>query len=166
MTKKFIQYHPRTLAEESGRTMLEMLGVLAIMGVIIYGAVAGIGFGVDVYKVNACYNEVEELAQGIIDLYSWSEDYSGLSSLTEAQFGNNDLLPSKVFTDSDNKVKFHGQYGSGSIMVTPIDNGQKFKITYGSLSELACTRLPNMDYKNVRAAKECSGDSLEFTSRD
>ena len=57
---------------ESGRTMLEMLGVLAIMGVIMYGAIAGIGFGVDMYKINATFNDVEELSQGVIDLFSWN----------------------------------------------------------------------------------------------
>ena len=57
---------------ESGRTMVEMMGVLAIIGVIMYGAIVGIGFGVDMYKVTATYNDLEKAAEDLKDLYSWS----------------------------------------------------------------------------------------------
>ena len=60
--------------DESGRSMIEMLGVLGIMGVIMYGAVAGINFGIDVYRVNATYREIDELSKSIIDLSSWPND--------------------------------------------------------------------------------------------
>jgi len=57
---------------ESGRSLIEMLMVLGIMGVITYGAIAGISFGVDMYKANATYTELEEMAAAIKDLYSWN----------------------------------------------------------------------------------------------
>ena len=60
---------------ESGRTMLEMLGVLAVMGIIMYGAISGIGFGVSMYKINATFNQLEEISQGLTDLYSWTRSY-------------------------------------------------------------------------------------------
>ena len=55
--------------EQSGRTMLEMLGVLAIMGIIIYGAVSSINYGMASYRVNRLYVEIPNIIKGIQDMY-------------------------------------------------------------------------------------------------
>ncbi len=47
---------------ESGRSMVEMLGVLAIMGVLSIGAVAGYRWAMDKYEANEIVNEVKKRA--------------------------------------------------------------------------------------------------------
>ncbi len=47
---------------ESGRSMVEMLGVLAIMGVLAVGGVAGYRYAMDKYNANEILNEVRKRA--------------------------------------------------------------------------------------------------------
>ena len=152
---------------ELGRSMVEMLGVLAIMGVIMYGAISGIGFGVDMYKINASYNDIEELSQGIIDLYSWSQD--GYTAFTSA-LCDNDLIDAGCYTGggcNSGAVCFDGRFGGNAYVVTAA--GDHFTIGYAGLSELACTRLKSMSYSHVTVDSHCDGNGsnryLTFTSR-
>ena len=71
---------------ESGRSMVEMLGVLAIMGVLAIGGIAGYRYAMDKYNANEILNEVRKRAvtasqQRIlgrtIDLSEWSNTIQG-----------------------------------------------------------------------------------------
>ena len=141
--------------DESGRSMIEMLGVLGIMGVIMYGAVAGINFGIDVYRVNATYREIDELSKSIIDLSSWTNDYS---HLTLAILCENDAS-STCHKESDGRYKMENQWG-GDVTVEPVgDNNEKFKITYSAVPNVACKKL--RDEANFQ--RVCIQQSTEIT---
>ena len=43
---------------ESGRSMVEMLGTLAIIGVLSVGGIAGYSYGMDKYRANETINDV------------------------------------------------------------------------------------------------------------
>lgn len=139
----------RNRLNEAGRTMLEMMAVLAIMGIIMYGAIVGIGFGVDMYKVTATYNDLEEISQTVIDLYSWAPDYptaeidSGLiCANSSVQCENNSFaerwpgMTIKVFGESD-----------------------YFYVQLKGLSKLACNRLLKMPYQHL-----CISNGLKTTT--
>ena len=51
-----------TQGDESGRSMVEMLGVLAIMGVLAIGGIIGYRYAVDKYNANEIINEVKKRA--------------------------------------------------------------------------------------------------------
>ena len=68
-------------SDESGRSMVETLGVLAIMGLLVIGGVAGYRYAMDKYNANEILNEVRKRAvtasqQRVlgqpIDLSEWS----------------------------------------------------------------------------------------------
>ena len=76
----------RSADSESGRSMVEMLGVLAIMGVLAIGGIAGYRYAMDKYNANEILNEVRKRAvtasqQRIlgrtIDLSEWSNTIQG-----------------------------------------------------------------------------------------
>lgn len=155
---------------ESGRTMLEMLGVLAIMGVIMYGAIAGISFGVDMYKVNAIYTEVNEVAAGIIDLYSWTKEYPEGTKMATA-ICNNDVIDKGSCSSKGNTV----EGGAHPFNVDRSGNGpgNGFMIMYSGLSDLICGRLLAQSYTNVRpmsdekcesALTSCENSTIYFCS--
>ena len=52
----------RRADSESGRSMLEMLGVLAIMGVLAVGGIAGYRYAIDKYNANEIINDVKKRA--------------------------------------------------------------------------------------------------------
>jgi len=136
-------------SNESGRTMLEMLGVLAIMGVIMYGAIAGIGFGVETYKINATYNMLEDLSQGIVDLYSWSPDYSGLNIPVLCQ---NDVVECVSTQD-----QIQTQWSGTNIAIGTTNDGH-FLIEHNGLSPLACARLRDMTYSQMKVDETTEGN--------
>lgn len=133
---------------ESGRTMLEMLGVLAIMGVIMYGAIAGIGFGVNMYKINATFNEAEELSQGIIDLYSWRQGYPTADKIVDAVVANDVLSGAEETGETSINAPF------GDFVITTTDDAgenhfKKFAIQINGLPLIACSRLQVMSFANM-----------------
>ena len=147
---------------ESGRSMIEMLGVLSIMGVIMYGAVAGINFGIDMYKINATLTEVEELAQAIVDIYSWNRD-SGYDRLNEDVICANDAYPC---INSHMTNQWGGGVGVGCLGT----DCTAFQIEYEHVPEIACERLktePSFQNVCVDSTGTCSGadNTLTFYSR-
>ena len=55
---------------QSGRSMVEMLGTLAIIGVLSIGGIAGYSYGMDKYRANATINDVNLRAVDLISQLS------------------------------------------------------------------------------------------------
>ena len=158
----YFQGHSNQLkTNESGRTMLEMLGVLGIMGIIMYGAVAGINYGMSTYKINQTYNEVQEVIQSIQDMYSWQrgypKDFSGETLCDNDVFVRcSDNTPKNTF-EGDIEVK--GNCSSGSLC-------NSFYVTYPNIPQEVCYRLKEMDWGTVCMDSGCSneegGNTVKF----
>ena len=58
-----------------GRTMVEMLAVLAIIGVLTVGAIAGLSQAIDKYRIGKMHDDILSIDSGIVDLYSWQRRY-------------------------------------------------------------------------------------------
>jgi type II secretory pathway pseudopilin PulG len=67
---------------ESGRSMIEMLGVLAIMGVITVGAITMISAAMRSQKRTALQDEVTQLVTGVRTIFGEYDDFSGLDNST------------------------------------------------------------------------------------
>ena len=65
---------------ESGRSMVEMLGTLAIIGVLSVGAIAGYSYGMDKYRANQTINDVMLLGVDIITQLSQNRGTPTLSA--------------------------------------------------------------------------------------
>ena len=137
---------------QSGRTMVEMLGVLAIMGVIMYGAITGIGFGVDMYKVTTAYNDVEELAQSVIDMWSWKRSYGN----DDDNLGYTLCAQNSAPVDCSEGKAPLGPW-SNEIAVT--SRGQTFTISMTLPSKFICNRLKSLDYHNVCVVKHAPANA-------
>ena len=57
----------RNDACSAGRSMIEMLGVLAIVGVLTVGGIAGYSKAMEQYKLNKVLNQYSHLLQGLIE---------------------------------------------------------------------------------------------------
>ena len=156
MNQKQQMMNSTMLTNESGRSMVEMLGVLAIMGVIMYGAVAGINFGIDMYKINATYNEIEELSQSIIDLFSWSDNYG---TLTVEVVCDNDAYPTCNQCETNGQChRMTNQWGGDVTVGSSGPDG--FVIQYTQIPDVACERLRTEVFQNV-----CVGNVTEANSK-
>ena len=67
---------------ESGRSMIEMLGVLAIMGVITVGAIGMISTAMRTQKRNTVNEEVLQIVTGVRQLLGEYDDFSNINNAT------------------------------------------------------------------------------------
>ncbi|MBN2675842.1 MAG: type II secretion system protein [Alphaproteobacteria bacterium] len=71
---------PKKFSRESGRTMIEMLGVLAIIGILTVGSIKLYSIAMRNMKRSQVIQDVQLLVQQIRSLYSNAQDYSDLDS--------------------------------------------------------------------------------------
>ena len=62
---------------QSGRSMIEMLGVLAIVGVLSVGGIAGYSKAMMKFKINKIAAQVSQIATNIRTLYAQQTTYYG-----------------------------------------------------------------------------------------
>ena len=135
---------------QSGRTMLEMLGVLAIMGIIAYGTISGINYGMTSYKVNKLYIEVGDIINGIQDMYLTVYGKGGyygssLSCDTTTDPCSDDckaLITNGFLSKSSNKENTCAN--TQELIISLSNSG--LTVTVKAPSENFCTRLKNMDW--------------------
>ena len=82
--------------EQSGRSMVEMLGVLAIIGVLSIGGISGYSKAMAKFRVNKTLDQISMLVMNIRSLYSANINYQGLTDKIAIQMGiiPRDMLPS------------------------------------------------------------------------
>jgi type II secretory pathway pseudopilin PulG len=85
------------LAKQYGRTMVEMLGVLAIVGVLSIGAIAGYSKAMNKRKINKTIDQMTQIINNIRNVYVNKRDYSGLNNIEAVNLG---VFPTEMVTDS------------------------------------------------------------------
>ena len=81
--------------EQSGRSMIEMLGVLAIIGVLSVVGIDGYSKAMNKFKTNKVADNVAMIVTNIRTLYAQQKDYSGLENLSAVQMG---VVPDELIT--------------------------------------------------------------------
>jgi len=159
-----------TKGSETGRTMLEMLGVLGIMGIITYGAIAGINYGMSSYKINQTYSEVQDIIQGVEDLYSWSKGYpSTVEDLMKAACDNDVFTNSSSCVINGTNSKVQGAFGD--MYISPTSDHKNFFIHVTVANSTDCIRLAQMDWKanNIKCVNvqtDCNDRDATCTCND
>lgn len=147
---------------ETGRSMVEMLGVLAVIGVLTVGGISAMNFGMQAYNVSQVYSQVEETARGISDIFSWSRAYP-----TTNDFGlrivNNDVCDAYGCQVNGKGVEADTPWGK--MTVTP-ETGDYFVITLDSVPKAACEQLKAYQWQNVSVRPETSDKSHKTNCND
>ncbi|MBS6472826.1 MAG: hypothetical protein KH347_01075 [Acetobacter sp.] len=132
-----------THTNESGRSMIEMLGVLAIIGVLSVGGIAGYSQAMSKFKVSKTTDQVQTMVTNIRTLFAGQRTYSGLETASTA-------YTMGIYTDETYKsgaANGTNAYG-GSIILGgyPAAAPHNFTITYNSLPQDACVRMAMSDW--------------------
>ena len=136
---------------ESGRTMIEMLGVLAIIGVLSVGGIAGYSKAMNKFKTNKVADNFAMIVTNIRTLYAQQNNYSGLTTETAINMG---VVPDELINDDKTTLKnaFLGPVFIGSATVKGMDNGtdsgtnRGFVVYMGGLTREACVTLATNDW--------------------
>ena len=142
---------------EKGRSMVEMLGVLAIIGVLSAGGLAGYSKAMFKHKLNTTIDQITMIVTNIRTLYGTQGNYGGLSNAMAAQAG---IVPASMYTGNASAVAASAggltNPFKGGVVITTADavNGggasetanTAFVITYSGLPSEACVQIATSDF--------------------
>ena len=114
------------MKQESGRSMIEMLGVLAIMGVITVGAIAMISTAMRTQKHNTTNDDVAQIVLSVRQVLGEYDDFSNIENMNIfGAIGMSDKNP------------YGGKY---TVTVNP-SNARQFVVGIDGLSQSDCEFL-------------------------
>ncbi len=108
---------------QSGRSMIEMLGVLAIMGIITVGAITMISAAMRSQKRTAVNDEVAQITTGVRQLLGEYDDYSNINNATI--WGAIGMSPKNP-------------YGGNYSLAVDAANSRQFVLTIDGLGKTDC----------------------------
>ena len=141
----------KQIKNEFGRSMIEMLGVLAIIGVLSVGGIAGYSKAMEQFKINKFIDQVSQIVVNTQTLYAQQKDYNGLHADVAISMG---IIPDNLGTldNSSNfsqfKKRFDNLPWSNTYMeLEGVGSRKLFMISlYGSLPEKVCTTLASQNW--------------------
>ena len=128
-----------------GRSMIEMLGVLAIVGVLSVGGIAGYSKAMMKFKINKIAEQVSQIATNIRTLYAQQTTYTGLNTVNAIKMG---VTPDELGTDTTLTNAFGGYVAVSVSYNYSYDNDKTFMVAYDGIPKEACISLATMDWGN------------------
>ncbi len=145
---------------ENGRTMVEMLAVLMVIGAIGIGMYAGISEGLVVYRASILKTQLPQMAKAVSDMQSFG-------ILTDA---TNIDYP-ELFSDilGNNACSADGcNTSAGFMSIRTADNGNGVVFVFDEMSEKMCYEISSTargdegtGIKGVVLANSCNTDSIQ-----
>ncbi len=126
-----------------GRSMIEMLGVLAIIGVLSVGGIQGYSKAMETYKINKTKRQITEIITNIQTLYMQQKDFNGLSNTTAVQMG---IVPDDLKTSRNGDyTDITNAFGSP---VGILGREKSFYINFLDVTKEGCIALATADWGN------------------
>ena len=138
---------------EQGRSMIEMLGVLAIVGVLSVGGIAGYSKAMNKFKTNKVNDQVQMISTNIRTLFSSQRTYEGLNNGTAVKAG---LVPGEMYDTasgsnaSGSTFKITNSFGGGVYIgaagsASATDN-MAFVISFSGIPQSSCVSIATTDW--------------------
>ena len=134
---------------ESGRSMIEMLGVLAIIGVLSVGGIAGYSKAMSKYRVNKTVDQISHIAANTRILFGSQTSYEALGASASAAADIIDkakLFPQEMGSKGNYTNPFQGTVDIKKAARFKNDSNKAFVISYAGIPEEACVDLATLDW--------------------
>ena len=131
---------------QSGRSMIEMLGVLAIIGVLSVGGIAGYSKAMMKFKINKTIDQISQMAQNTRVLYARQKSYRNLGNKIAYKAN---LAPREMFEDGSGSYGMTNPFGGYVELFSSDKNWGDYKafvIGYYGLPDDACIELATQDW--------------------
>ena len=144
---------------ESGRSMIEMLGVLAISGVLSVGGIAGYSKAMMKYRTNKTIEQISMIVTNVRTLFGSQKNYKALGAATNGSLiAKAKLFPDELIT-SDGIIANGNPFG-GNIYLqagarssttetgtcTGCGDAKSFVLVFDNIPEEACMDLATQDW--------------------
>ncbi len=134
---------------QNGRSMVEMLGVLAIIGVLSIGAMAGYSKAMFKHKINKTINHISMIISGISNLYANKNSFEDLGG---SVLEKTHIVPEELYTEmndySSRSVLFI-KNGKTVLSILAQENGQSVSISFSDISEEECVQFFSYDWSGI-----------------
>lgn len=134
--------------EQSGRSMVEMLGVLAIIGVLSIGGISGYSKAMAKYRINKTLDQISTLVMNIRTLYASAVNYAGLTNGVAVQMGiiPRDMLQAARGSTVASNIDIINVYGGQISLTAGGTDNRNFFVTYSGLPMEACVSIATADW--------------------
>ncbi len=148
------------IKNETGRSMIEMLGVLAIIGVLSVGGIAGYSKAMMKYRINKTIEQITLIVGNIQAFWGPQKNYDGVDCLCDSAtcFGHEGntvgcpiikkakILPDEMVTldSTGNVTKMRGDFGD--IYIQNMDNYKSFVLGLLNIPQEVCIELMTHDW--------------------
>ena len=142
---------------QMGRSMVEMLGVLAIIGVLSVGGIAGYSKAMEKFKIGKLLDQLVMIITNIRTLYSGQPNYEGLNNVVAIQSG---AIPTEMLNGKSSTVAteiYHALNGEVAIEDYSSSDGIRgahFSIVFHKLPVNACVALASVDFGDANSGLE------------
>ena len=135
--------------EQAGRSMVEMLGVLAIIGVLSVGGISGYSKAMAKFKLTKAQDQISMLLMNIRTAFATSPNYIGLNNTAAVDYNiaPGDMVPSGTHNINHafgGAVTVSASNASGVAATNA--GGQYFYIQLSHLGNEACVSLASSDW--------------------
>lgn len=130
---------------ESGRSMIEMLGVLAIIGILSIGGIAGYSKAMGKHRVNKTIDQVTQIVSSTRSLFYGHKTYAALDDNTADLVNKAHLFPDEL-GDGTSTNPFGGSVTLKAADKKNQNDNKAFSITYTSVPEESCVDLSIQDW--------------------
>lgn len=132
---------------EQGRSMIEMLGVLAIVGVLSVGGIAGYSKAMNKFKTNKVVDQISMLSTNIRTLFSSQGNYNGLNNTTAIKTGS---VPSEMYNvNASNTSTISNAFG-GDVKIYAADVNSitdgGFVIAIDNVPQASCVSIATSEW--------------------
>lgn len=132
--------------EQTGRSMVEMLGVLAIIGVLSVGGIAGYSKAMTKFKITKTMDQVSMMVANIRTLYSGQRNYSGLATANALDMG---VVPAEMEGAAVGNNTLVNAF-QGAVTIGTVNYNQQtasaFRVSYENMGQEACVQLITSDW--------------------
>ena len=134
---------------EAGRSMIEMLGVLAIVGVLSVGGIAGYSKAMRKYRENKTVDQVSHILTNVRTFYTNQGSYKGLDNKAAVDY---EIVSSEMVEEENTgegadggNVTLRNPYG-GDVNISTNDANDRFILEYGGIDLLGCITIAIADW--------------------
>ena len=167
------------IKNQNGRSMIEMLGVLAIIGVLSVGGIAGYSKAMMKYRINKTIEQITLIAGNIHTFFANQRSYNGIDcggsdDRPDGEDSCSIIKKAKLVPD-EMISEIEGNYGKTKLIMTnpfggnvyltgfahsnenQVDQGKGyFRIYYDEVPEEACIDLMSQDWSATGAKYICA----------
>ncbi|MBQ8671588.1 MAG: hypothetical protein IJ525_03600 [Alphaproteobacteria bacterium] len=158
------------IKNENGRSMIEMLGVLAIIGVLSVGGIAGYSKAMMKYRINKTIEQITLIAGNVRTFFAPQRNYDGLdNSNNKWIIQKAKLVPEEMYgSEGSSSIDLINAFGEDVYLKyenkAQSGDNQAFYIKYHlDKNEEACIELLSNDWTNagVKAYRVAGGPAYD-----